>query len=315
MHTARGIFFTTCLALLASPAGAAPIGAERALDILGSHTSLPVDAVLGEHEGGLLGLSGEVIRRSGVPEQGMELVWLDSLGQRRDLGSDLLTGDLSSRGELAVVTLHGRVMVGPPGQLVPLDLDLHVTQARWNPDGDRLAVTAWPDGVKPWDASRARTLGELARAIDSDIYLVRPGDEPQRLTTGAKQDYNPVWSPDGEQLLFISLRTGYASFFLTRPGSGEVSQLTNAGAEHGAPSTPVALSDHCWWTQGRIVYETLQTPGAPEVWAMEPDSRSVHVDDGSLVGLFDESWGVLRRGHDFYVFEMAGTFEEGGVQP
>jgi len=24
---------------------------------------------------------------------------------------------------------------------------------------------------------------------------------------------------------------------------------------------------------------------------------------------------VLRREDDFYVFEMAGTFEEGGVQP
>ena len=314
----RGLLCCLVVAGVASPAGAAPPEASEALDILSSQTTIPVAVVLGEHDDGLLALGGAVSRRFGVPEGGMELVWLGRGGRSRSVSPDtpLIGGDLSARGDLAVVTVDGSVLVGPPGRLARLDLgDLFVTQVRWDPWGDQLAVTAWAGGVRPWDASRAGNLDDLGRAVDSDVYLVRPGGAPRRLTDGPKQDYNPVWSPDGRQLLFVSLRTGYASFFVAEAGNGEATQLTNLGAEHGAPATPVALSDRCWWSDDRIVYGTTDAKGSPEAWELDINGHAMPLDTGELRGWAEtSSWGLLYTGSDWTLLETLSGME-GGVQP
>jgi len=288
------------------------------MDILSSQTTVPVAVVLGEHDDGLLALGGAVSHRFGVPEGGLELVWLGREGESRTVApqTPLVAADLSARGDLALVTVEGEVLVGRPGQVTRLELgDLFVTQARWDPWGDRLAVTAWAGGSRPWDATRAETLDELGRGVNSDVYLVRPGGTPHRLTDGAKQDYNPVWSPDGRRLLFVSLRTGYASFFVAEAASGAVEQLTNIGAERGAPATPVALSDRCWWSDDRIVFGTTDAEGTPQAWEMDAHGHAMPLDTGELRGWFGTSgWGLMRTGEHWTLLETLSEME-GGVQP
>ncbi len=266
------------LAVIALPAlcGANPSRAPGWAAILDTHADATVDAVIGERDGALLALTGEPARLHGVPVAGLWLTWLSADGSRAPVedAPELLAADLSAAGRLAVVTLDGALLVGVPGALEPVEIgDRHVSQARWDPAGETLAVTAWPEGVRPWDAPRAQTLEQYREAVDSDLYLVHPGRGSwRRLTTGSKQDYNPVWSPDGDRILFISLRTGYASFFLADVASGRQHQLTNVGAERGAPAVPVALSDRCRWdgVADRIVYETRVSGGGAQLWAMEP---------------------------------------------
>ena len=318
MPILRGLLCCLAMASVASRADAAPPDASRAMDILSSQTTIPVAIVLGEHDDGLLALGGAVSRRFGVPEAGLDLVWLGRGGRSRAVAPDtpVVSGDLSARGDLALVTIEGNLLVGPPGQLTRLDLgDLFITQVRWDPWGDQLAVTAWAGGARPWDATHAATLDDLGRAVDSDVYLVKPGGAARRLTDGPKQDYNPVWSPDGRQLLFVSLRTGYASFFVAEAKGGATTQLTNLGAEHGAAATPVALSDRCWWSDDRIVYGTTDADGSPEAWEMDISGHARPLDTGELMGWFGtSSWGLLQTGGDWSVLgTLAGM--EGGVQP
>ena len=286
--------FGVMLGLLAAlPAWAAEPSWEMLGESMGADD---VAAVLGEDGQGLWFLGGEVRRQLGRPVQGMDLEVVASNGERRyvDTGAALLGGDLSSRGELALVTVEGTVLVGTDEQLRPLDLgDLFVTQARWDPQGTRLAVTAWSGGARPWGAHYAATVDELVRAIDSEVYLVDLEGHSQQLTHGPKQDYNPVWSPDGQQLLFVSLRTGYASLFLVDVIQGTEFQVTNLGSERGAPAIPVPLSDRCWWTHDQILFETAAAVGANEVWRMTLGGHATRVTSGSALGVAGGVW-ILR---------------------
>ncbi len=300
----------TTMVVLALPAvcGASPSRAPAWAAVLDQHADATVDSVVGERGDALLALTGEPGRLHGVPVAGLRLTWLEADGDRRGIPDipDLLGADLSTDGRLAAVTLQGGLLVGEPGALVPIDLgDRYVSQARWDPAGERLAITAWPEGVRPWDTSRARTLDEYREAADSDIYLVSPDRGTlRRLTTGSKQDYNPVWAPDGDRLLFVSLRTGYASLFLADVDSGRQHQLTNVGAERGAPAVPVPLSDRCTWdtVADRIAYETRDADGGAQVWVLDPagDARQVGPfralrtpGDGSAIALGASGWVIL----------------------
>ncbi len=270
-----------------------------------------VSVVLGEDDRGVWFLTGEVARRSGMPVQGMILQRLGSDGGLHSVptGSELIGADLSSQGELALVTLDGTVLVGHDAPFDTLELgDLHVTQARWDPLGDRLAVTAWSDGIRPWDASRAATVDELLRAIDNDIYLVDADGDVQRVSYGSKQDYNPVWSPDGQQLLFVSLRTGYASLFLTDTAVGAARQLTNLGAERGAPAVPVPLSDRCWWIGEHLLYETATTTRGSEVWWMRVGGSASRIVDGAALGAVGAT-GLLRTSEGWQTLDLSPVTE------
>ena len=299
----------TLLLLAVAPASAV----EPAWEALTEHVGvMDVAVVIGEDADGVWFLSGEVLRRLGQPVQGLTLERLNADGVREfvETGVGLIGGDRSSLGELALVTLDGAVLVGTSGaDLRPLDLgDLFVTQARWDPSGDHLAVTAWSGGSRPWDAYRARTVEDLLRAIDSDVYLVDTRGTARRITVGPKQDYNPVWSPDGTQLLFVSLRTGYASLFLADVARGGVRQLTNFGAERGAPAQPVPLSDHCWWTDDGVVYEAVGAAGS-EVWLMTPTGRFEWIAHGSGLGLVGDDVGLLRTSSGWLTFGVRDAAE------
>jgi Tol biopolymer transport system component len=65
-------------------------------------------------------------------------------------------------------------------------------QPRISPDGSRLAYT----GTDPQTGNRDLFVMEIPRGVIS------------RLTTNVANDWNPVWSPDGKQLLFGSDRDG-----------------------------------------------------------------------------------------------------------
>ena len=51
------------------------------------------------------------------------------------------------------------------------------------------------------------------------------GDAPWQLTSGASVDNHPRWSPDGQQLAFISGRSGPMQLFVIARGGGEARQL------------------------------------------------------------------------------------------
>ena len=108
-----------------------------------------------------------------------------------------------------------------PGQrrgMTPED----ITRIRWvsdvqmSPDGDRVSFVV-------------TTLSEERDAYLSNIWTVAvDGGEPRRLTSGAKRDGAPRWSPDGGRLAFVSERQGDSrpQLYVMPTDGGEATRLT-----------------------------------------------------------------------------------------
>ncbi len=58
------------------------------------------------------------------------------------------------------------------------------------------------------------------------LFPLDGGGEPRPLTAGTSQDKQPRWSPDGQQIAFLSDRAGLNQVFLIRPDGGEARQIS-----------------------------------------------------------------------------------------
>ena len=85
-----------------------------------------------------------------------------------------------------------------------------VGSPRWSPDGTQIAFDARAEG-------------------NPDIWLVRPGGEPRRLTNESSEDVVPDWSPDGTWVYFTSDRTGRPEVWRTPAAGGTAQQITREG--------------------------------------------------------------------------------------
>jgi dipeptidyl aminopeptidase/acylaminoacyl peptidase len=91
------------------------------------------------------------------------------------------------------------------------------------------------------------TLDALGNAYRRSIWLAPcgPGDaraRPYQFTSGAKSDWSPRWSPDGQTLAFVSARDGKPQIFLIGLAGGEARALTALPSLGGA-SNPVWSPD------------------------------------------------------------------------
>src|SRR5580765_8914280 len=83
-----------------------------------------------------------------------------------------------------------------------------------SPDGRQIVFTrSWVDKVKDERVSNLWI-------VDVD------GTRPRELTSGTWRDSQPVWSPDGKRIAFLSDRDGTNQLNVMWADSGEVGQLT-----------------------------------------------------------------------------------------
>ncbi|HUE83305.1 MAG TPA: protein kinase [Pyrinomonadaceae bacterium] len=139
-----------------------------------------------EREGGgifIMSLTGESVRR--ISERGYYPTWspdgkeiafciddFDEPGARTTVPSELWSVDVAS-GENRLITSSDAV------------------QPSWSPNGHRIAYWSLTSGGQ------------------RDIWTVSAsGAEPLQVTEGTSIDWNPVWSPNGKHLYFVSDRSG-----------------------------------------------------------------------------------------------------------
>ncbi len=75
---------------------------------------------------------------------------------------------------------------------------------------------------------------------------------------------SPAWSPDGQELAYVSFETGRPAIFRQRLGDASREQLTNFQGLNGAPA---------WSPDGRRLALVLSKDGNPEIYILDLASR------------------------------------------
>ncbi len=122
-----------------------------------------------------------------------------------------------------------------------------------------------------------------------DLWILRIGQAPFRLTDDAAVELEPAWSPDGAQIAFASDRGGHMDIWIHDVASGSQTQLTHTREAASAPAWSPDGSHIAYLLDRRGIAATRVRPGdglggvvAPRSQeigrpAWSPDSRSVAV--------------------------------------
>jgi TolB protein len=162
----------------------------------------------------------------------------------------------------------------------------------WSPNGESIVYTSYRHQNRPFLflATRGRgRRGQLLHRLDrqraeyrgvfapgghqlavvmstseepSEIYTVRPGGRDlRRLTHNRAIDIGPAWSPNGQQIAFVSDRSGSPQIYLMDADGGNQRRLSFQGTYNTHPA---------WSPDGRwIAYET-RLERQFDIWLIDP---------------------------------------------
>jgi WD40-like Beta Propeller Repeat/Bacterial Ig-like domain (group 2) len=216
---------------------------------------------------------------------GRAVITAEAPGGRSTQATVFVSGDLlvsSSRsGHFGVYTL----LTAEPDNFMPLvvDTSANSVDASYSPDRTRIVYSS-----------------DRNKAGSYDIFVAdADGRNPVRLTTDPAMDLRPVWTPDGQRIVFVSARAGgVRQLYVMRADGTEKRELTSlpGGAEDPVVSPDGRAVAFRGYPDGRGGQsDILVVPiegGTPRRATNTPDRREVHplyLASGELV------WVELRR--------------------
>ena len=155
------------------------------------------------------------------------------------------------------------------------------------PDGSAVVFTLRTSDL---EANRGRT----------DLWLApMEGGSPRRLTTHEAADFHPRWAPDGEDLFFLS----------TRSGSSQVWRLPLSGGEpHQVTDLPLDVGNLVVSPSGERMAVTMDVFASCETLrctADRLDARASGLTSGVLYDdLFVRHWDTWKDGRRSHVFVL-----------
>ena len=184
-------------------------------------------------------------------------------------------------------------------------------QARWSPDGSRIAYVAYRNGYElhvmnadgtgdhivatepsgagvlwlskqPWSPDGGRLAWGHFNA--GDIYTASAaGGDVRRITTDGRLKDAPLWSPSGTQLVYASTLPGpgfYELFSARDDGSAPV-QITSGGFENRQPS---------WSPNGTSITFVRTVNSNRAIYVVHPDGTDLHRVVGFSGALGEPAW-------------------------
>ncbi|HJU43686.1 MAG TPA: protein kinase, partial [Vicinamibacterales bacterium] len=156
--------------------------------------------------------------------------------------------------------------VGPQGE----NADWHLAWAartgrlldRPGPSGNYRGVEVSPDTT--------RIAVHRHDAAGGDIWIIEPSGSETRLTWNAAQhNSSPIWSPDGRDIAFSSLRNGKSGLYRKRSDGSGAEELLH---ESHAPLAPMS-----WSRDGKVIVFGVQDPKTRgDLWVLSlADKKAV----------------------------------------
>jgi Tol biopolymer transport system component len=159
--------------------------------------------------------------------------------------ADKLAFVAATAGSVGRLTWFDRA--GVPGPSIPQAGDAEFLNPAVAPDGRRVAVNRLDPSTGNWD-----------------VWVLNDDGGQVKVTSDPARDTDPVWSPKGDEIAFVSNRTGHLALYRKAVDrSGPETPLKDFDS---ASTRAVVPSD--WSTNGYILY-TIFSSGAPiSVWAL-----------------------------------------------
>ena len=108
------------------------------------------------------------------------------------------------------------------------------------------------------------------------------GANERPLVAAGEIDYDPVWAPDGQSIVFTSDRNGSADLFRVKPDGSGLERLT----ENPAYDDQAAFSPD----GKRLVFVTTRNGGTSDLWTMELQTRKAKALTSGPGGEFRPAW-------------------------
>ena len=116
---------------------------------------------------------------------------------------------------------------------------------RLSPDGTRIAWLAWDHPNMPWNGTTLYLADMDAHGAPADIRVIAGGV--------TESVFQPEWSPDGDEIIFVSDRSGWWNLYAFEAATGATRPLCPMQAEFGVPQWNFGMSTYAFAGRGRIV--------------------------------------------------------------
>jgi dipeptidyl aminopeptidase/acylaminoacyl peptidase len=154
--------------------------------------------------------------------------------------------DHSGEGEAvnAIVAIDLDHPGASPGRVLAGGHDFFCS-ARLSPNANRMLWLAWDHPNMPWNGTTLYLADIDAGGAVGDPRVIAGGE--------AEAVFQPEWSPDGNEIVFVSDRTGWWNLYAYNVAAATTRPLCPMAAEFGMPQWNLDMSTYAFAGAGRIV--------------------------------------------------------------